>query len=238
MTYPDDLRCDDCGQHHQLDASIPSEIWNRIAPDGGLLCVDCIDRRAKALGLSFEVEFYWTGQAGRSRLYRFSFGDDGPLSEDWLRDVGFKWHQLERQTEKHWLLWVGETAGALSSYEDIGVEVAAGAMDGIWFCWLRGDSAGRYHRFIHVRHIETRGDLVRLVEGLTGHDWNPDNHLYGVLRTPEKAARLRAEDKRLDRQRLAAASPHEKWSPIEHDDTRGGALPEHMAGAIEAGKAK
>jgi hypothetical protein len=68
MSYPDNLRCDDCGRHHQLDAVIPSEIWNKIAPDGGLLCIDCIDARAVNHGLTFEARFYWTGQAGSSYL--------------------------------------------------------------------------------------------------------------------------------------------------------------------------
>lgn len=69
--YPDDLRCQDCGRHHQLDAVIPSPIWNKIAPDAGLLCVDCIDTRCVKAGISIEnmVRFYWTGKAGSSYLY-------------------------------------------------------------------------------------------------------------------------------------------------------------------------
>jgi len=29
------------------------------------------------------------------------------LTEEWLKRVGFKWHQLDRQPDKHWLLWLG-----------------------------------------------------------------------------------------------------------------------------------
>lgn len=75
MSYPDTLCCDDCGRHHQLDAVIPSDIWNKIASDASLLCIDCIDKRATKHGVTFEAEFYWTGGAGQSRLYENSYGD-------------------------------------------------------------------------------------------------------------------------------------------------------------------
>jgi hypothetical protein len=26
------------------------------------------------------------------------------ISEDWLRSVGFKWHQIDRQPSRHWVL--------------------------------------------------------------------------------------------------------------------------------------
>lgn len=29
------------------------------------------------------------------------------ITEDWLRDCGFKWEQHERQPAKHWVLWIG-----------------------------------------------------------------------------------------------------------------------------------
>ena len=31
-----------------------------------------------------------------------------PITEEWLKEVGFKWHQLARQPEKQWLLWLGD----------------------------------------------------------------------------------------------------------------------------------
>lgn len=70
-TRPDyALRCDACGAPHWLDTSIPSEVWNRIAPEVGLLCLLCIDERVAALGLTnVPAEFYFVGKGLLSRLY-------------------------------------------------------------------------------------------------------------------------------------------------------------------------
>ena len=173
--------------------------------------------------------------------------DPLPITEDWLKDVGFKWHQFDRQPGKHWLLWPGDAVAgdgpAFSSFEDIGIEVAdmryqnsAGDTVGreAWFVWFRGDCAGRYHRFIHVRHMRWRHELIKLVEAVSGQDWNPENHLYGSVRTPARAAKIREDDQRLDRRLAREGYP---WSEIEKDDTRGGALPEHME-AHEKAKAE
>jgi hypothetical protein len=149
-----------------------------------------------------------------------------PITEDWLKSVGFKWHQLDRQPDKHWLLWLGGAIKeSLTSYEDLGIELAPVFRTPRWFCWLRGDSAGRYHRFIHLRYVETRGEIVNLVTALSGQAWDPDNHHYGGVRTPEETARIRAEYDRLDRVMLRDGH---KWSEIEKDDSRGRALPEHL----------
>lgn len=145
------------------------------------------------------------------------------ITEDWLKEVGFKWHQLERQSSKHWLLWLGWAAR--TDYEDLGIEIASGALDDKWFCWLRSDAAGRYHRFIHLRHIRTCADLIGIIEGITGQAWDPANNRYGAMRSPEDAARIRAEDDRLDRRLREKGHP---WYEIERDETRGGALPEHL----------
>jgi hypothetical protein len=32
---------------------------------------------------------------------------DEPISEAWLKAAGFKWSQLDRQPDKHWILWLG-----------------------------------------------------------------------------------------------------------------------------------
>ena len=76
-TRPDyNFRCDGCGAPHTLDTSIPSDVWNRIAPEAGALCTLCIDDRVAALGLTdVDVEFYFVGKAIRSRLYADSMGD-------------------------------------------------------------------------------------------------------------------------------------------------------------------
>lgn len=149
------------------------------------------------------------------------------IAEDWLRAVGFKWHNLERQPDKHWLLWLGgATRGdqMFAGHEDLGVEVTP-SRDGMWFCWLRSDVAHRYSRFLHVRHLRTRVELIKLIEALTGQTWNPANNLYGSMRTPEAAARIREADERLD---LRMMRERPAWREIEKDDSRGGALPEHM----------
>ena len=158
------------------------------------------------------------------------------LTEEWLKGAGFKWHQFDRQPDKHWLLWLGHAVanGHMVSYEDLGVEVAPMAYKNRngeqlggdeWFCWLRSDGAGRYHRFIHIRHLSTVDDLVKLIEGLTGLPWDPANVMYGSLRTPADAARIRADDERLDRKMLREGPA---WLPHEKDQTRGKALPEHI----------
>ena len=75
-TRPDyNLRCQECGAAHNLDTSIPSKIWNVIAPDVSILCTLCIDERMAAKGLTAEAEFYFVGKALKSKLYAESQGD-------------------------------------------------------------------------------------------------------------------------------------------------------------------
>ncbi len=114
------------------------------------------------------------------------------ISEDWLMANGFKWHQFDRQPDKHWLLWLGWAVdgGMFTTFEDLGIELAP-TLHGKWFCWLRGDSAGRYHRFIHVRHLQETFEVVRLIEAMTGRAFKPENCSGGILRTQEQADRLR-----------------------------------------------
>jgi hypothetical protein len=166
-----------------------------------------------------------------------------PLTEDWLREVGFRWHELERQPSKHWLLWLGTalvTEGwNFTSFDDLGIELASGGLDNTWFCWLRSDAAGRYHRFIHTRHMRVRGDVIRLVVALTDLSWEPKNHLYGCVQLPQHAEKLRLErermDQRFDQMMLRERRP---WYETEKDESRGRALPEHLHAAIEKGGAK
>jgi hypothetical protein len=145
------------------------------------------------------------------------------ITEEWLRESGFKWHQLDRQPDKHWLLWIGEAAN--DCHDSLGVEVTPLRRDGEWFCWLRSDFAGRYHRFLHVRHVKTTDDLIKMIEGLTGQTWDVANNLYGSMRKSKTAARMRAEAERLDRKFMMESH---KWTEIEKDDSMGGALPEHL----------
>jgi hypothetical protein len=163
------------------------------------------------------------------------------ITEEWLKEVGFKWHQLERQPNKQWLLWLGDTVldangkrPLFHSYEDLGIEVGEWSATE-WHCFLRADGSGRYSRFIHIRTIRYQEDLIKMIEGLTGIEWNPANNLYGAMRTPEQAAHLREKDKRLDQQ-IVKSRPWRK--AIETDDSMGGALPEHLEGYIENDLAK
>src|SRR6266545_627232 len=169
---------------------------------------------------------------------------DKSISEDWLRSAGFKWHQIDRQPSKHWVLWLSQCFDCgqprrLASADDVGIEVAANApVDGegtvFWFCWLRSDLGGRYSRFIHVRHLRTRLEIIRLVEGVMCRAWKPSNHLYGVLRCDTCAQQVRAEDERLDR---VAMRSRPAWYEAEKDDSRGAALPEHVEEALKRGGA-
>lgn len=155
-----------------------------------------------------------------------------PITEEWLKQAGFKWHQFDRQSDKHWLLWLGDALHTFASYEDLGIELAPKVPGdaAAWFCWLRDDSAGRYHRFIHIRYLHTIDDLVALIEGIIGRRFDPANSLYGCHRTPEQAARIRQEDQRLDRRLMRSGHP---WSEAENDATRGRPLAEHQAHHIE-----
>jgi hypothetical protein len=163
--------------------------------------------------------------AEAGRLTVWSAAD--PITEDWLNAVGFKWHQLERQPYRHWLLWLGGAVRAGRMFcdtEDLGIEVTPVNDKGEWHCWLRSDAAGRYHRFIHIRYLRTIGDLVGLIEALTGQEWDPGNNWYGAMVTPEQAARRRQEEERLDR-RMMRDGP--AWTAGEKDPTIGRPLIEH-----------
>lgn len=160
------------------------------------------------------------------------------ICEEWLKTVGFKWHEFDRQNTKHWLLWLGDAVrgSGMTSFEDIGIELApvSGGVD--WFCWLRSDTSHRYCRFIHIRHIRTRRDLEAMIYGLTGLEFIPENCFYGSMLTQEHADWHRKQDQeRADRVLLRTGHP---WADIERDDTRGGALPEHMQVAEDARNGK
>lgn len=153
-------------------------------------------------------------------------GDGGvmeePITEGWLSASGFKWHQHERQPTKHWVLRLGSAVegGMFSCPEDLGLEVAGAwwfnraggrvsAVEGDpWNVWITGQGRG----FIHVRHFRAVAELVRLIEALTGLPWNAEDSLYGALHTPDRAARLRADD--------AAATLRAQAPPYQTDQGR------------------
>lgn len=137
-----------------------------------------------------------------------AIADTLQIDEEVLRIAGFKWDQRDRQPTKHWLLWIGDArkdasnpeGRAFCSSDELGIELASSSCPGDewWYCWIRCDFAGRYSRFLHVRHVAKWGDVIGIIEGLTGRQFNPTDVMYGQLWRPESAARHRKESKRLD----------------------------------------
>ena len=76
---------------------------------------------------------------------------------------------------------------------------------------------------------------MALVAALAGQDWNPENHWYGMVVTSERAARLRAEDGRLDKRIAREGHP---WYEAEKDSSRAGPTAEDQDAAIQSGLAK
>ena len=143
-----------------------------------------------------------------------------PITEEWLKSVGFRWDEWERSGGKHWTLWFGDVQGgdrAFASFEDLGVEVCRMRPDDPdWNCWLRSDCSHKYSRFIHLRYLRIKGDLIRLIVALTDTDWNPENHLYGSIRRPEHAKYIRDTEQRLDRRVMKG----NKWAEHEKDESQ------------------
>jgi hypothetical protein len=176
------------------------------------------------------------------------------ISEDWLKASGFKWHQIDRQPSKQWCLWLGDCLECpedgqpdqqrwrFSGDEEFGIEltsntqpVGADPDEHFWFCWFRGDSAGRYHRFIHVRHLRWQHEVIALVEAISGRPWHPERHWYGSLRCERHSEALSREKNRLD---ALVNEDRMAWYEAEKDETRDRALPEHLDEAIKSGRAK
>jgi len=84
----------------------------------------------------------------------------------------------------------------VASFEDLRIELGKSLLGDRWCCWLRSDVDYRSSHFIHVRHLKTQDELIRLIEGLTGRRWNPENNLYGSMRTLEEAEFIRREQRR------------------------------------------
>ena len=123
-----------------------------------------------------------------------------PITETWLRDVGFKWGD-EFNGVKHWILWMGGAVASKNSFasEDLGVEVAKTfSNDGAWHCWIRADYCGRYSRFVHIRYLRHQHELTELIAAMTGFPFDPANSAYGSYHRPEAAERLRGYRERLE----------------------------------------
>ena len=94
------------------------------------------------------------------------------ITEFWLTEVGFKSHWFGHQPNKHWLLWLGD---------DIGIEVSFGMEKPrpFWFCWLRTSGEHTPERFIHIRYLTSKHEVITLVQAVTGRRWNPKFHRNG-----------------------------------------------------------
>ena len=146
-----------------------------------------------------------------------------PLSDEWLKSVGFRWDEWERSGGKHWTLWFGNLDDySFSSFEDLGLELNHNDHgEDFWFCWLRSDCSHKYARFIHLRHVHTREDVINIIVGITGLPWNPANHLYGAIRRPKEAEYIRSTESRLDHRVMKQS----KWAEHEKDESQ--ARPTH-----------
>ncbi len=130
--------------------------------------------------------------------------DKVPLTDELLGGMGFKWSQEERQPEKHWSLTLGWGApNTRACHEDLSVEIAGGAMDGEWFCWLRRGT--RFSdNFLHVRHIKYWHEVEEIITALTGTKWKRENSMYGNFYNDEITAKMRPEYERISSAALLA----------------------------------
>lgn len=130
------------------------------------------------------------------------------ITEDWLRECGFKWEQVDRQPAKHWLLWIGLACIDYSQAQmpdSLGIELSKCEPylfkdnRDLWYCWIRNDIAGRYSRLIHVRHVFLQAEVESIIGALTGRrvDWR--DSMYGMLHDPQRAEQLRKDANRLDK---------------------------------------
>ena len=152
-----------------------------------------------------------------------------PLSEVWLRSTGFTSSQGERQPHKHWTLKLGWAVdgGRFSTPDDLQIEVTPAwwtnrngervqaAPGEPWYCWVRGDGRG----MVHIRHLQFCDELTRLIEAMTGQPWAPENVVFGLLHTPERAAQIRAEDQAREA-RLAARAGTRVPAQVDREDSR------------------
>lgn len=115
------------------------------------------------------------------------------LSEEWLGKVGFKWSQDESQLTKHWLLTLGwGSENTRACIEDLCIEVASGAMNDEWFCWIKRGTRFS-ENFIHIRYLKYQQELEEIITALTGTKFKPENCLYGNFYNDKIAEKLRKE---------------------------------------------
>src|SRR5258708_3392606 len=99
------------------------------------------------------------------------------ITEFWLREVGFKPHWFANQPNQHWLLWLGD---------DLGIELSFGreTPEPWWFCWVRTGSEHTAEKFIHIRYLSLKHEVITLVQALTGRHWDSRKHINGSVQVP------------------------------------------------------
>lgn len=152
-----------------------------------------------------------------------------PITESWLRSAGFKWEDIPRGG-RQWLLWLG-WAIPDTTPEDLGVELAYDQGGDFWRCWIRADYAGRYSRFLHVRHMRQVDELVKLIEALAGIPFVKEDCMYGCMRTGSQAIRLRHENEQLHmRMAHSFGRAYASDAKVENDEAKRGLINDRTKG--------
>lgn len=113
-----------------------------------------------------------------------------PITDDWLRVVGFRKVWMNDSQQPHWLLWCGDQRQSFTGSDDLGIELgpphapAHKNDDPRWWCWLRSDCSHSRGRFLFMRYVKSQQDVIALVEAITGVPWDPSRHQYGSVRYP------------------------------------------------------
>ena len=103
--------CQRCGGPCFFEVVLPDDVWNQIAnPDGnGYFCLLCMDEMCYDKGIETEGQFYWSGRAIRSALYKID--DEGLKDEN--RRLKERVQKLEDSIREHLLCGHGSSLAPL-----------------------------------------------------------------------------------------------------------------------------
>jgi len=117
------------------------------------------------------------------------------ITDEWLLSVDFKWSQSERQPNKHYTLKVNQFGRDGRHYSTAAIELQRcgwtnrkGDYIGNpehWMLWLTDQFDSR----AFVGHIEFIDQISQLAELVSGHPWNPANHIWGQTWPDDRHAR-------------------------------------------------
>jgi hypothetical protein len=102
----------------------------------------------------------------------------------WLNEVGFKPHTFGNEPNQHWLLWLSETTGLELSF-------GRDKPRPWWFCWLRARGLHTPEKLINLRDLNSKHEVITLVQAVTGRRWNPARHYNGSVWIPKAARKVR-----------------------------------------------